>query len=43
MIISAHIENEQNSFGSIDQFIIIDSISESQSELSEPFLIIKGN
>ena len=37
MIITAHIENEQNSFGGIDQFIIIDSISESQSELSEHF------
>lgn len=43
MIITAHIENEQNSFGGIDQFIIIDSISESQSELSEHFLIIKRN
>ena len=42
MIITAHIENEQNSFGGIDQFIIIDSISESQSELSEHFLFEKN-
>ncbi|MFR6600331.1 MAG: hypothetical protein ACLUSV_06160, partial [Streptococcus sp.] len=37
VIITAHIENKQNSFGGVDQFIIIDSISESQSELSEHF------
>lgn len=43
VIITAHIENKQNSFGGVDQFIIIDSISESQSELSEHFLIIKRN
>ena len=37
VIITAHIENKQNSFGGVDRFLIIDSISESQSELSEHF------